>query len=472
VVDLYVMVLLKSALSIIILLPPLLLMSILKWSALRAGALFLFCVMISVNTVYGMGLEDVLSGFYEGTLLGLNIAYIVASALTFFMVYEALGYLRALKAFLARESSKRYQLALLLTVFLGGFLESIAGFGTPVAVISPILVSIGFEWSKAVVLSLVGHSWAVSYAAFGVPTAALSDVTQVDFHKLCDHTAVFLAVGLVLILLYEIKSLGVNKIGIPLCIYVLMSPILFSLLALVTGVYTPLLLSLFMLSSSFLFILGKETFKLVLRALLPYYALSISLLLAMLLKKSLLYALSALILHTGTITFLFTISLILSAKGASTINSNMLLRLTSNIIKLSITFVVLMAGSTLAARSGMMRDIARVPSSLLGEHYVFLVPFIGLLGTYMTGSNTASNVLFGSLHSEYALLSGVNVHIILAAHNAGGALGSVISPAKILAGTHSVERRGKEGMILRMNLKIAALLALAMDGIALLWMLG
>jgi len=439
-------------------------MSILKWSALQAGAFFLFFTILSANTLYSMSLEDILYSFYKGTYLGLNIAYIIASALVFFTIYEALGYLNELRAFLNSRKQRSYELAFLLSVFMGGFLESIAGFGIPVAVISPILVSLGFKWTEAIKLSLVGHSWAVSYAAFGIPTNALSSVTYTDFHKLCAYTAIFLALGLTLIIIYEIRALGTEKISTSLCFYALLSPALLLVLTSITGAYGSLLVSLIMLSSSLPLILGMGATKFMLKLLSPYYVLSFILLLAMLFRKAFHDSMFLdIVFNTGTITLFFTLIIVMKRRKELYISNDKLKTLIRNIAELAIAFVTLMNASTLATHSGMMQDIANSLLSLLGKEYTLMVPFIGLLGTYMTGSNTASNVLFGPLQMEYSQVANLSAYLLLANHNAGGALGSIISPAKILAGTYSIDKKGKEGEVLRMCLKVALLLALAID---------
>ncbi len=71
----------------------------------------------------------------------------------------------------------------------------------------------------------------------------------------------------------------------------------------------------------------------------------------------------------------------------------------------------------------------------------------------MTGSNTNSNVVFGVLQQETAQLAGLSAALILAAQTTGGALGSMIAPAKILVGCSTVGLSGKEGPVLKITLR-------------------
>ncbi len=73
----------------------------------------------------------------------------------------------------------------------------------------------------------------------------------------------------------------------------------------------------------------------------------------------------------------------------------------------------------------------------------------------MTGSNTNSNVIFGGLQKQVAELGGISAVVILAAQTTGGALGSMIAPAKIIVGCSTVGLSGQEGSVLRITLKYA-----------------
>ena len=101
----------------------------------------------------------------------------------------------------------------------------------------------------------------------------------------------------------------------------------------------------------------------------------------------------------------------------------------------------------------MIYILAEGISNIFGSFYPLISPWIGLLGAFMTGSNTNSNVIFTALQQGTAQLSGLSVALILAAQTTGGALGSMIAPAKILVGCSTVGLSGKEGPVLKATLK-------------------
>lgn len=85
--------------------------------------------------------------------------------------------------------------------------------------------------------------------------------------------------------------------------------------------------------------------------------------------------------------------------------------------------------------------------------YGFLSPLIGSLGSFMTSSNTASNILFGGLQQQTAAeLGGLSEALILAGQSSGGAIGNAISPGNVILGTTAVGIVGREGDVLRITI--------------------
>jgi lactate permease len=100
----------------------------------------------------------------------------------------------------------------------------------------------------------------------------------------------------------------------------------------------------------------------------------------------------------------------------------------------------------------MIYILAEGISRAFGALFPMVSPWIGLLGAFMTGSNTNSNVVFGGLQLETAQLAGLSAALMLAAQTTGGALGSMIAPAKILVGCSTVGLSGEEGPVLKATL--------------------
>jgi lactate permease len=122
-------------------------------------------------------------------------------------------------------------------------------------------------------------------------------------------------------------------------------------------------------------------------------------------------------------------------------------------VSASLGIVTLVGMALMMMESGMTHLLAQGTASVAGEMFPFLSPFVGVLGAFMTGSNTNSNILFGALQLDTARLLDLPVGLILAAQTTGGALGGIIAPAKIIVGCSTVGLSGREGPVIRAGVK-------------------
>jgi len=99
-----------------------------------------------------------------------------------------------------------------------------------------------------------------------------------------------------------------------------------------------------------------------------------------------------------------------------------------------------------------------------GWLYPFFAAYLGWLGVALTGSDTSSNVLFGSLQKITAQQLGLNPILITTANSTGGVMGKMIDAQSIVVATASTGQQGAEGKILRFvfwhSLVLAALMGL------------
>jgi len=84
-----------------------------------------------------------------------------------------------------------------------------------------------------------------------------------------------------------------------------------------------------------------------------------------------------------------------------------------------------------------------------GRLYPFFGTLLGWLGVALTGSDTSSNVLFGSLQKITAQQLGFNPVLIVTANSTGGVMGKMIDAQSIVVATASTGQSGQEGRILR-----------------------
>jgi lactate permease len=115
----------------------------------------------------------------------------------------------------------------------------------------------------------------------------------------------------------------------------------------------------------------------------------------------------------------------------------------------SLGIVALVGMAVIMSSSGMTSLLAQGLSQSFGQvAYPLVAPFIGALGAFITGSNNNSNVLFAVLQMRTAELLKLSVPLILAAQTAGGSLGSVMAPAKVIVGCSTVGLGDNEGVVM------------------------
>ena len=100
----------------------------------------------------------------------------------------------------------------------------------------------------------------------------------------------------------------------------------------------------------------------------------------------------------------------------------------------------------------MLLVMAKALADLFKSAYIIVAPLIGVLGAFMSGSNTVSNTLFASLQFETASLIGISPLIICAMQNIGGAAGNMICVNNVVAACATTGTLGNEGKIIKINI--------------------
>jgi lactate permease len=112
--------------------------------------------------------------------------------------------------------------------------------------------------------------------------------------------------------------------------------------------------------------------------------------------------------------------------------------------------------------AGMVAAIADALVTTLGLAFSAGSATVGLFGTVLTGSTTASNALFSSLQAQVAATLTIAPAILLTGQTSGGNVGNALSPGVIAVGAAAAGARGREGEVLRANVRDVILLVVAM----------
>lgn len=457
----------------------------------------------------------------KGAFSAFNILLVIWPAV---FLYELLQYGKifdSVKEMLQRRTEDQLMLILLFCWLFSSFLQGITGFGVPVAICGPLLCTIGVKPLWAVMITLLGHAWANTYGTFALAwneLIAQSETTEVFKTKLL--AGLFLwgvnLVGALLICWLYGRRKGVRHM---LPFVLAMSTIhgagqlLVSFLNATIAAFIPTTLALavsycflraglytrpWSMDSPMMEQEGREEIKgergtggKSFYAVFPFLlltALSVLILLVQPIYRMLYqpviqlsfpgtetgrgfavkatdsYGAIHILTHAGFLLLITAVCTYLLYRRRGLLPANQLPSVWRATLKkalptsLGILFLVSMA--QVLKGSGLMEIIAKGVTQVTGHYYGAAASLVGLLGAFVTSSNTSSNILLGSFQKTAAELIGFSEGIMLAAQTAGGAVGTVVGPSTIFLGTTTVGCRGQEGKVLRFMLPIAVAQAL------------
>lgn len=487
----------------------------LRWGGAQAGAVGWALALIVAVLPFGVGWRVLGYAQLKGLLLSLFVLYIIWAALLFYRVTDEAGVLDAIGAELPRLTSDRGLQALLLGWVFGAFLQGVSGFGVPVAIVAPLLVGLGFPAAGAVVIASVGHSWAVAFGSLGSSFYALMAATGRNGTELAPWSAALLGLaclgcgagtlwaaggkrtlraGLAPLIVVGSAMAGTQFLVVTNGLWPL-GGMAGGLVGLAVGVaWTRWHGGDSALARSKTGHSASQGMPLA-WALAPY-ALLVAIVLAAQLIPPVRDFLGQVVLRVQFPELTTVRGWVTPAEVGRTINvfghagalliyaslvtyglfrwqgryaSGAARRIARGVarraMRSSLGIAAMVGMAVTMEHAGMTHLLADSMARVAGPAFPLVAPFIGALGAFMTGSNTNSNVVFGSLQQQVASLVGVSPLIILAAQTAGGAIGSLFAPAKVIVGCSTVDLGGREGPVLRSamryGLAIVAGLALA-----------
>jgi glycolate permease/lactate permease len=113
-----------------------------------------------------------------------------------------------------------------------------------------------------------------------------------------------------------------------------------------------------------------------------------------------------------------------------------------------VTIAFILSIATVMNYAGMTSSMALALAGT-GVLFPFFSAFLGMLGVFLTGSDTSSNTLFGPLQAMTARVSGLDPVLTAATNSSGGVMGKMISPQNLSVGAAGVGVAGAEGIIFR-----------------------
>lgn len=497
-----------------------------RWGGDRAGAVGWVVAMLVAWIAFRAGPEVLFYSQLRGLLLSLYVLYIIWMALLLFRVVDEAGAIGVIGRGIVRLTAQPTMQILLLGWAFASFLQGVSGYGVPIAVVAPLLIGLGFPPVAAVAAVSIGHSWSVTFGSVAASFQALLAASNLPGRELAAWSSLSLGVACLGCGIYVAWASGGRRSlreGWPALL--LMG-------ATMTAVQAALAISgLWTLAGFGAGLAGMAVGALVTRlpryqvprpsaepatiagtppqarreaplsfglALAPYLALIATVATAELwpwlhdtLNRIQVQARFPLVStgygwvtpaglgrttsvfgHAGAmlayvaVTFYFVYRL--SGSYAPGVERRILRRTIRSALPSSIGMMTMVGLAVAMDNSGMVSVLAQGLGRAAGPLYPVVAPLIGLLGAFMTGSNTNSNVVFTPLQQQAAGLLQISAAVILAAQTTGGAVGSAMAPAKLIVGCSTAGLVGQEGKVLK-KILLPGILILTLVG-ALAWL--
>ncbi|UOQ46647.1 L-lactate permease [Gracilibacillus caseinilyticus] len=531
---------------------------ILRMPAMKAMPISLVVTAVLAFFFWKVPAIQISASIMEGVLIGVSILYIVFGAILLLNTLQKSGAIDTIRTFFMGVTPDRRVQSILIAWLFGAFIEGSAGFGTPAAIVAPLLVVLGFPPLASVVLALIADSSPVSFGAVGTPiivgvqqglmeggdiaplaanflgTTSLDTYTKTLASQVMQFdliTGTIMPLIMVVILTRYFGEEKSWKHGFVIWRFALFAGLSFTvpafIVATVIGPEFPsivgglvgLVLVLFAIKKGWMLpkspwdfgkretwpagwlgdlaIAEKEKMQSMslVKAWMPYLSLGVLLVLSRLnalpFKQWLtsakvgwenifgttisavfepLYLPGTIFLVVVVITFFYhkmslgAFGQALSVSGKTLIGTSITLFTAVPMVRIFIN-----SGVNHAGLESMPVELAYQASGLLGSSWPLMAPFIGALGSFISGSATFSNMMFSLFQFSVADHVGLDPTQIISLQVLGANAGNMICAVNVVAAASVVGLIGKEGQIIRMTLIPMVIYSIIAGIFAFLW---
>lgn len=473
----------------------------LRWGGSKAGALAWFAALLVALFFFGAGPRLIAYTQAKAILLSLDVLYIVWAALLLYQTAEEAGAVRRIGQALIALTPDRTMQGILIGWLFVSFIQGFGGFGVPVAVAAPLLVGLGFSPVQSVLMACLGHGWAVNFGSLATSFQSLLAVTNLPGELLGPPAAVLMGISALpcgLMVAFIAGGWSGLKRTLPVVLALSLVMAVAQYLIVLAGVWTLgatgaaivgllagfaltrlpayhpavpaatppastngshrslwvalsayAILIVLAFSFNLIPVLSEAFGGVVLALKFPALSTSLGWQVASETGRKI-----SLFNHPGAILIYSSILAYLVYARTGLYKPGALGRIANNTarsaVNSSLGIVAMVGISVIMSNTGMTNLLAQGLSQGIGRaFYPAVAPFLGALGAFITGSNNNANVLFGALQMRTAELLGLSVPLVLAAQTAGGSLGSIMAPAKVIVGCSTVGLNDNEGAVLR-----------------------
>ncbi len=439
----------------------------------------------------------------EGTAMALwpIVLVIIAAVFTYNLVCKT-GGMDVIKTMLTSVSADKRVLVLLVAWCFGGFMEGMAGFGTAIAIPAGMLMAMGFDPLFSCLVCLISNGFPTPWGSIGIPTITVVNLLGMESSiglstmQVVQVALFFLLVPFVLVFLTG-KGAKAFKGMIPTCLAAglgfiipmfIVSAFVGAELVVVVGSVCSLACTIFVgkrVKPTPEFLMNtpaekadvaaakKITVKEALIACAPFLFIFVFLLGTSKLVPPINGFLSRFattvyfVNDTSATTFAWIntpgvwifISAILGAiiqKASMKTFGEVFVATLKQMQGSIIVMISVLAAAKIMIYSGMISDIAKFAIAVMGTAYPVIAPWLGCLGTFVTGSGTSSGVLFGQVQMDAATALSLNSDWVVGLNALGVGVGKMLSPQSIAIALSAVGGLKEDSKLLKMVLPYGA----------------
>jgi lactate permease len=464
------------------------------WQASFAGLIVAFIIAVGV---WSLPVDLAVKAVLNGMVFALwPVMWIVLNALLLYNIAVTSGHFDAFRRWTINHLPNDRRVVLVAIGFcFGALLEGIAGFGTPVAITSSLLILVGFPPLEALVFVLIFNTAPVAFGALGAPVTVLGAVTSLPAPTLGAMIGRQLPFMALLLPFYVMFIYGGARSLKALWPVLLVAGGSFALCQFVTSNFldytlTDVLSSLGSLGATLGFLMiwkpaPDPEFAISTEALateatskvrpwlgwlpwiivaavvilwtslgifkigqtnIPWPGLDKAISITLYNNKPYAAVWAFQPLATGTAILLSAvITALVCGVGVGGFISS-LARTVSQIWLAVITVCLIVGLAYLMNYSGLAYTLGLGVASV-GGLFVILSPFLGWIAVFLSGSDTSGNALFGNLQVVAAKQLNLNPVLFAATNSSGGVMGKMISPQNIATGVSVTKLKDHEGIV-------------------------
>ncbi len=465
----------------------------------RRAGLYGFATALGIallDPVYALPPRALTRAIFSGLLNTLVVVYVLLGGLTFYYVLWSAGAFRTVTNALVRAVADPGRRTLLLVFGISVFFEAATGSGIGIVILTPVFLAFGLSPQRAVLVALAGQCGA-GWGALSIGTVLASGMTgvpawtmgwmgaamSVPYIVVCGGMALWWMGG---------RHLLRRHLGDVLCFGGLLALLLGAgsrwIGVEVAGMLAGLGVTLVILAVTRAAEMGQAPEaapqgKGLMRALIPNLLLLATLLTTRLappirrvftswavldlpdfqFRLPLLY-------HSG---FWVTASALMSAPILGLTGPRLRLALRAagrQWVSVSIAIAAFLCFSSLMYAAGMTNALAVAVADGAGRLYGLVLPSVGALGGFLTGSGSGSHAMFAQFQLGVARRLHLPVDVAVSAHNVASGDFTLVSPSRLVLGAAIAGIPGQEGRLIRQALTMALAGLAGVTAISWLWL--